>query len=267
MLLIVVALGPWPTAADADPTGGTTVVTAPTPTAAPAPRVRVTKTVRLTRSQTKSVQRRVGVRPDGAIGVRTRAALRRYQSRKKLMRTGRPNIQTLRAMGLKLAERLAARMAQKPAVPPVDGAMFPIRGTWDWGSPATTFRARGGAHQGVDMFAACGTPLVAASSGTVKIRKFEARAGNYVVLTGTPSGEDQVYMHLQGPSPLAVGDAVQAGSPIGTTGDTGDAEGCHLHFELWTAPGWYEGGAPRDPTADLKAWASSSSTPPVVRAR
>ena len=38
---------------------------------------------------------------------------------------------------------------------------------------------------------------------------------------------------------------------------TGNASTCHLHFEIWTAPGWYEGGSPRDPKPDLERWAGS----------
>ena len=41
---------------------------------------------------------------------------------------------------------------------------------------------------------------------------------------------------------------------ISAVGDTGRATGCHLHFEMWTAPGWYEGGRPFDPLPSLKAW-------------
>jgi murein DD-endopeptidase MepM/ murein hydrolase activator NlpD len=37
-------------------------------------------------------------------------------------------------------------------------------------------------------------------------------------------------------------------------GDTGNAWGCHLHFELWTAPGWYAGGEPFDPLPRLQRW-------------
>jgi murein DD-endopeptidase MepM/ murein hydrolase activator NlpD len=257
-------------ASAADGTGGLdATATAPATTAAPpavstqstsAPVVKVTAAVSLTRSQTKSVQRRVHVRADGRIGTGTRRAIRRYQSKKKLMRTGRPNLQTLRAMKLQFAEKIAATMARKAAAPSPDGT-FPIQGPWHYGSPATKFHARGGAHQGVDLFAACGTPLVAASSGKVRTRKYEARAGNYVVITGTPGGEDEVYMHLTSRSPLKVGDAVQAGTPIGTVGDTGDADGCHLHFELWTSPGWYAGGHTHDPTATLNAWAATAGNP------
>lgn len=110
-----------------DTTGGPSPTTATTPstTATPAPAASATavetRTVKLTRSQTRSVQRRVKVRPDGAMGRKTRSAIRRYQGRKKLKRTGRPNIQTLRAMKLKLAERLAAqanRSASTEAPPP-----------------------------------------------------------------------------------------------------------------------------------------------------
>ena len=37
-------------------------------------------------------------------------------------------------------------------------------------------------------------------------------------------------------------------------GETGDATACHLHFEIWTAPGWYEGGSPIDPLPYLEKW-------------
>jgi murein DD-endopeptidase MepM/ murein hydrolase activator NlpD len=44
------------------------------------------------------------------------------------------------------------------------------------------------------------------------------------------------------------------GQIIGAVGRTGDATACHLHFEMWSAPGWLTGGQPFDPLAFLKAW-------------
>jgi murein DD-endopeptidase MepM/ murein hydrolase activator NlpD len=62
------------------------------------------------------------------------------------------------------------------------------------------------------------------------------------------------YMHLLEPSPLPEGATVRTGEPIGIVGQTGDATACHLHFEIWTAPGWYEGGSPIDPLPFLAEW-------------
>ena len=45
-----------------------------------------------------------------------------------------------------------------------------------------------------------------------------------------------------------------SGQLIGYVGDSGDAQGCHLHFEMWSAPGWYDGGAPVDPLPSLQSW-------------
>ena len=65
-------------------------------------------------------------------------------------------------------------------------------------------------------------------------------------------------MHLREAALVEKGQRVRTGQLIGYVGDTGDASGCHLHFEMWTAPGWYSGGAPYDPLPDLMAWDKSS---------
>jgi murein DD-endopeptidase MepM/ murein hydrolase activator NlpD len=130
---------------------------------------------------------------------------------------------------------------------------FPIVGPHRFGTGAAAF---GGArhHQGQDTFAACGTPLVAAHGGVVKYGGWQSAAGNYLVIDNAGSGTDYVYMHLRAPALVSKGDPVLTGQPIGFVGDTGDADGCHLHFEIWTAPGWYTGGHPIDPLPFLEAW-------------
>jgi len=136
------------------------------------------------------------------------------------------------------------------------GHIFPIRGRHDYGSSASRFGAArsGHSHQGQDMFAACGTQLVAARGGVVKYSQYHAAAGNYIVIDGDGTGVDYAYMHMIGPSPLRVGQRVSTGQPIGAVGQTGSASGCHLHFEMWSAPGWYDGGRPFDPLSSLKSW-------------
>ena len=109
-------------------------------------------------------------------------------------------------------------------------------------------------HEGQDVFARCGTPLVAARGGVVRFKAFQGRAGNYVVIDGDGTDRDYAYMHLQSPALVDKGDHVVTGQRIGEVGDTGAASGCHLHFELWTGPGWYTGGSPFDPLPLLKAW-------------
>jgi len=134
--------------------------------------------------------------------------------------------------------------------------IFPIRGRHEFGTGAGRFGAsRGGrSHQGQDVFAKCGTPLVAARGGTIKFKQYHALAGNYVVIDAAGTDVDYAYMHLAEPSPFRTGDRVYTGQRIGSVGDTGDAVGCHLHLELWTGPGWYEGGKPFDPLPSLQAW-------------
>jgi murein DD-endopeptidase MepM/ murein hydrolase activator NlpD len=136
------------------------------------------------------------------------------------------------------------------------GYAFPILGPHEFGGSAGRFGAgrSGHTHQGQDTMAACGTPLVAARGGTVQYAGYQYAAGNYVVIDGKGTTLDFMYAHLAEPSPLKTGDQVRTGQPIGIVGDTGDASACHLHFEIWEAPGWYEGGSPIDPLPYLEKW-------------
>jgi len=132
---------------------------------------------------------------------------------------------------------------------------FPIRGGHSYGDGVGAPRA-GHTHQGQDVFARCGTPLVAARGGRVQWKAYQAGgAGYYLVIDGKKTGHDYAYMHLKGPAKVDRGQRVKTGQRIGTVGSTGDATGCHLHMEEWTAPGWYQGGHfMRAITKHLKKW-------------
>ena len=138
--------------------------------------------------------------------------------------------------------------------------IFPVRGRHNFGQGGARFGAgRGGrSHQGQDVMATCGTRLVAARGGKVKAKGYQSAAGNYLIITGSNTGQDYAYMHLTEPSAFDRGDRVLTGQRIGTVGDTGNARGCHLHFELWRRPGWYSGGRAFNPLPALRDWDSYS---------
>jgi hypothetical protein len=137
------------------------------------------------------------------------------------------------------------------------GYRFPLQGAHEFGEGAAAFGG-GRGHQGQDVFAACGTPIVAVRGGVVKFKQYHSRAGYYLVIDGARTGRDFAYMHLREAALVDAGDKVKTGQPIGFVGDTGRASGCHLHFEEWTAPGWYDGGNAFDPLPDLRAWDAQS---------
>ena len=135
--------------------------------------------------------------------------------------------------------------------------IFPIRGPHTYGTGAAAFGG-GRGHQGQDTFAKCGTPMVAATAGVVKFKRYQSRAGNYLVIDGDRTTYDYAYMHLRDAALVEQGDHVYTGQPIGFVGDSGHADGCHLHFEVWTGPGWYSGGHVVDPLPLLQAWDKTS---------
>ncbi|MGC1164621.1 MAG: M23 family metallopeptidase [Solirubrobacterales bacterium] len=140
--------------------------------------------------------------------------------------------------------------AVEPTAPPVSTGrqVFPIRGAYEFWDGFGAGRN----HQGADVGATCGTPLVAVAAARVRMSKFHARAGNYAVLDLKGSELDLVYAHMVEPALVPAGTAVAAGQTIGYVGDTGNASGCHLHFELWEGA-YYGGGAAIDPMPFLES--------------
>ena len=62
-------------------------------------------------------------------------------------------------------------------------------------------------------------------------------------------------MHLRGNALARRGERVSTGERIGQGRAVGQRLGCHLHFELWSRPGWYEGGHfMRSVTKHLRRW-------------
>jgi murein DD-endopeptidase MepM/ murein hydrolase activator NlpD len=195
------------------------------------------------------------VKPIGARGLRAKVPARAVTGPISLVTTA------------SVASPPSAPIAILPPLPSdvLSGSdhVFPVAGKHDFGGAGADFGGAGAdfgsgraghSHQGHDVFARCGTPLLAARGGLVQARKYHAAAGHYVVIDADGSGTDYVYMHLTEPSPFRRGDTVVTGQRIGSVGDSGNARGCHLHFELWSAPGYYEGGRPFDPLPALKAW-------------
>jgi murein DD-endopeptidase MepM/ murein hydrolase activator NlpD len=125
------------------------------------------------------------------------------------------------------------------AVPASGGMACPVAGAVSfidsWGAPRD-----GHTHQGVDMMAAYGTPVVAIVSGSITYAAYDGSGGNMIFLSGD-DGNAYWYMHNQ--ENLVSGGHVTAGQQIATVGDTGNAAGTpHLHFEYH--PG---GGAAANP--------------------
>lgn len=89
-------------------------------------------------------------------------------------------------------------------------------------------------HDGVDIAAAAGTNVLAASAGTVLSVFDDDLLGTTVVL-GHSGGYQTTYANLQAKPTVSVGDKVSAGQiigAVGTTSITEAAEGPHLHFSV-----------------------------------
>ncbi len=156
----------------------------------------------------------------------------------------------------------------------VDGVVFPIAGNYStplidsFGFPRMPGTPDAHWHQGIDMFAPRGTPLVAAERGVV-VRIGNGRLGGLKFWLRGESGADWYYAHLDSFAPgLHNGQVVQAGELLGYVGNTGNAVGTPPHVHLEIRPG---GGRPVNPyplmriVSDLELDAMASGTHPGFR--
>jgi murein DD-endopeptidase MepM/ murein hydrolase activator NlpD len=212
-----------------------------------------------------------GLHADGVYGPKTVRTVRRFERRHHLKvdgivgkRQARQILRLAAASGNDSGGVSPTPPEDPPPVtnppptdpPPTPGSfVFPVAGAFGFGGAASRFGAprAGHVHEGQDVSAAEGTPLLAVTSATVSRRAYQdGGAGNYIVLRAG-DGHDYVYMHLRYAALVHEGDHVSAGERVGYVGQTGAASGPHLHFEVWTAH-WRDGGHPIDPLPYLQSW-------------
>ena len=153
------------------------------------------------------------------------------------------------------SERLGPGVAPAVAADPA----YPVDGHFDYGEADARFGAsRGGRpHEGQDVFAKAGTPLVAVSTGVLVDEAsadsdYSGGRGNFIAIYSEVDDRTYVYFHMKERSPLREGDQVVAGDTVGAVGCTGSCWGNHLHFEVRLGRG-VEGRA-IDPLPLLRRW-------------
>jgi hypothetical protein len=182
------------------------------------------------------------------------------------LRAAQPGLVRVTWDGLTTRGRVAPDARYRVVVGPVGGRLrragafvwhghvYPVRGPHWFRGQVGLFgvpRNGGRTHEGFDINAACGTPLVAARGGVVKQRRYDpVLYGNLLIVRGLRERRDYWYAHLRTPARVRERRRVRTGQLLGAVGATGNARsvGCHLHFET------HGPGAPFDPVPQLRLW-------------
>jgi peptidoglycan LD-endopeptidase LytH len=162
-----------------------------------------------------------------------------------------------RGTALARARSLAAtdRRVAADWVCPVPGGRF----INDWGFPRTNNRR----HEGTDVFAPIGTPVLAPTAAVVAdldpVDRFDGRRNLGGITVSLEHDRHRYYLaHLDAIAPgLQVGDEVAAGTVVGWVGRTGNARGTPPHLHL----GWYVDRIAVNPYATLAVACSSERSP------
>ena len=143
---------------------------------------------------------------------------------------------TISALEKAVAEEKKQLEAQQKKAQTYDGGMF----TWpcpsytrisdDYGNRIHPILGIQQFHNGIDMAAPGGSPILAAYNGTVVAAAYSTTMGNYVMIDHG-DGLYTVYMHASSLS-VSTGQTVSKGDQIAAVGATGRATGNHLHFSV-----------------------------------
>jgi len=188
---------------------------------------------------------------DRPASERRRATPRRERPERRRRQRRRPTAEE------REAERRAA--PRLDVLPTGGGYAFPVYGdettySDDWGAP----RQHTGQHEGNDIFAPAGTPVVAVTDGRLYRVGTRRIPGNRLWLRNS-RGDTFFYAHLSAFSEAARNGAdVRAGQVLGFVGSTGDAEQTppHLHFEVHPLD-----GEAVNPYPFLRAWQERRDVP------
>jgi murein DD-endopeptidase MepM/ murein hydrolase activator NlpD len=239
------------------PGPGTTAVapttTSPTTASGTTTELKLGSAGDVVRDLQRALRRRgIKIHVDGTYGRQTRAAVRILQRRMHLTATGKANAAFLKRLGIRV--RTVASSPVGLTAPSGGGRYlhaFPVNGDHtysdDFGAPRATQ-----SHQGNDIMAARGTPVVAVADGVIdRLTRVETGLGGIWIWLRDAEGNTFYYAHLDTIADgLTDGSTVAVGQQIGTVGNTGDARygATHLHFEIH--PG---GAGATDPYTELLA--------------
>jgi len=219
--------------------------------------------VRAARAKTRTIRRRVGSETavietrtaqtrgarDELVGARNDLSSTKRQKLDDLStlsaqdRAEAEEIDALQAASNALAERIRAAQSQRSTgstqTPSSAGLIWPVQGPvtspfgWRWGRM----------HEGIDIGAPTGTPILAAASGTILYCGWESGYGNLTVIDH--GGNLATAYGHQSSIAVSCGQQVSQGQVIGYVGSTGHSTGPHLHFEVRV------NGTPVDPMGYL----------------
>jgi murein DD-endopeptidase MepM/ murein hydrolase activator NlpD len=165
-----------------------------------------------------------------------------------------PQAHTLRPLVDQLRQAGPLPSVAVPTLPGAgpDGRVCPVRGQvrigQGWGAPRDGGRRR---HQGIDLLAPAGTPLVAVADGRItRLNNQDQGLGGISLRLTDHAGTGYYYAHNQR-NLVHLGQHVRRGQVIAEVGSSGNARGGppHLHFQLH--PG---GGPPVNPDAIVRRW-------------
>lgn len=129
----------------------------------------------------------------------------------------------------------------------------PVAAPVDYGTAINGFgNERGRPHEGQDMFAPEGTPVVSPTTTSVLETGSDSGRGNWAALYDAAADRTYVYLHMSGPADVDADERLDPGEVVGRLGCTGSCDGPHLHFEIRSGRSPY---APAiDPRPLLDRW-------------